>query len=246
MQNVIEFFSSLWGITSLFIAAAAAWLVRYFFSFAAKLFGIERLENNARSFLDEKLLNRNRFSQWVLTPATQNELEYLANKLNNYLAPHERHDGASRFIKFWNVRSRDYLILRGPISGEHEDGNFGIAIIHPLKANYGKKFLSGTLVGSDLNPKMISTAPRSAYIYISFAEADDNKKRSILIEKIIQELSIISLRDVCIITRPTTIEALKLLSNRGFKSCKPHGAELEMRKTCFKKEYLGHAKSKLQ
>ena len=81
--------------------------------------------------------------------------------------------------RFRNVRRDDYLILRGPVEESSIDARYGVAIIHPLLNDDGRKFETGAKTGTDLTPKMIKSGKLARYVYISFAKADDGKGRDI-------------------------------------------------------------------
>lgn len=214
-------------------AAVAAFLGRRILGWAASLLGLDKLEKAAREFVEVWILRKPRYSKWTLTPAEDDEVDYIRDQLNAYLAPAERHQDNSSIARIRAIRSDDYLILRGPVDVGGEENRHGVAIIHPLLSRYGRQFESGAKTGADLKDFMISRADRAKYVYISFAKADDGNEE-ILAEKIAQNIVDRADGRLCVIARPTTDKALKILTKRGFKRCRPRGGEIEVRQTCFK------------
>lgn len=214
-------------------------VVRKFFSVVYSALGLERIEDWLRTFVHTRILRRKLYNDFTLTPAEDNEVDYVREQLNRYLAPGERHLDNSSIERFRKIRKDDYLILRGPVEQASVDARYGVAIIHPLLADFGKRFEDGRMTGADLKPHMLKPGKVAKYVYISFAKADDGMKNALknaLAERIAENVKLRMDGRICIIARPTTDEALKLLQKRGFKRCKPRGASIEVRQTCFKWE----------
>ncbi len=194
--------------------------------------GVEKAEKNVRNFIEVTVLRRNLYSAWTLTAAGDDEIDYVREHLNKFLAPTERHADNASLSRFRAVRRDDYLILRGPVERSAIDARHGVAIIHPLLTEFGRKFEAGTKTGADLKPQMIKITRTAKFFYISFAKADEGKEQ-ILAEKIAEYIRSRMDGRTCVIARPTTDKALKILTRRGFKRCQPRGQQLEVRQTCF-------------
>jgi hypothetical protein len=172
-----------------------------------------------------------RYREWSLVPAGKDNLESVRTAINRYLD--DKILNTDTMARFHAVRPNDYLFLRRAITPDRVDFDYGVAIIHPLKAAYGKRFEQGKLVGKDLEPHMLKAKGKATYFYISFAEADEGYEGE-LVEKVTEHIFAMANFPCCIMTRPTTTRALHLVTRRGFQPCNRDIKALAPRVTSFK------------
>jgi hypothetical protein len=173
-----------------------------------------------------------------LRPAREHEIPLVHSKLAEYAGTSVVPLDAR--TKMFRMCPDSFQVLEDLNSATMISKIVGISIIFPLAHAAALQMESGQLKGSQLTPNhLVKNSKRAAAYYISFMWADDRSERIALTAKAFRLLeSWIGRRNVPIMTRPTTDEAMYSCRRRKFRSL-DGSSHIEFNEICILRDLAG-------